>query len=390
MDRTTLESLLSSGPSRKFDICGRLSELRDDEVSVQPLFDTDFLNQCIVFKFYDEHDRHIKQIQAGRFPTLIYFPYDTERPHDGGESFFFAPSAWQSFFYNKTDGRPDMAERLENDYAKLSVFGEVPTLSPFLLSEAFERNGHEVDDRLLALPPEIKARIRERLYTRLRPLVVAAFGQSRVRVGSAVETFVTKIVENAEDPQLHPLVEALRINPDQAPETFISWTGITYFEYEFHVIQQKVGYFIQWLRKYPLPRENLPREQRIYFREAADRLLRQVRKDWGDARTILSEYADSYAKLLTERKPNVFVAFLSNARYFYWQLGDILGRLEQICLYWDKKAQRYNHRAFPYAVSLEFYEIMNQSYQHRPASGTGGAGERQGDNTQREVVYLDD
>jgi hypothetical protein len=49
--------------------------------------------------------------------------------------------------------------------------------------------------------------------------------------------------------EILPLVQALRLPPENAIEFLSSWIGITYFEYEYSMIQNHLKEFAVWLSK---------------------------------------------------------------------------------------------------------------------------------------------
>lgn len=363
MDRATLNYLLSSGPSRMFNLCDRLrARVPEGEPPLQPPFATEWLNHSIIFKYFDESDRTLNELREDQFPTLIFLPYDPLRPAEGGESFFFTHRNLDEFFASRTEADPKLRPKLLQDRPLLDIFNSLPTLSPFLIGEQLDRHQLGTDRRLLALPLAFKSRIRDRLAARLRPLVVAAFGENNKRLGAAIEGFVDKLVDGCDRDGLDPLITALRLDPETASQTFQAWVGITYFEEEFHDLQISLKSFVTWLGQYGLPRENMPRDLRLHFDSMKNNLRGRIREDWQMSKDILIEYRESYSELLKMQKPKRFVLFLGKAGRNYGLLGDVLGRLEQIISYWRDKTKPYGGQALPYEACEEFYDVMKQSY----------------------------
>ncbi|GAB5388728.1 MAG: hypothetical protein Alpg2KO_16960 [Alphaproteobacteria bacterium] len=362
MDRALLSFLIGSGPSRKFDV-GTSSMALDPELMNfdKILFNTVLMNRSILFK-YREPGMSIDDENGNNIPMLIYIPYEHDKPELGGESFFFSRRNFDRFFADKTDGHDNIKARLEEDYEILAALAELPTLSPYLVAEQLNRRRIELPDNYLELPGELNHRIRSRLRQRLRPLVCAAFSNTTLQVDLALEEFVDLVIEADDLPGLLPLATALRLKPDNALQAFAAWAGITYFEDEFHRIQEDLEMFATWICANPLPRSNLPSEVKQMMMEKATTLRNYLREDWGSSRGTLTSYKDSYSALISDNDPTGFVRFLGGAPGFYWELGDILGRLEQLLVTWRIKCAKHGQGPWPYEALDDFYYITNRTF----------------------------
>src|SRR5512144_268243 len=86
MDREILGIFLQSGPARKFDVSRFTRTITASGAADQPLlFRNRFLNYSILFKCIILDD-YAKRQREKSISTLIYMPYDSQRPNEGGES----------------------------------------------------------------------------------------------------------------------------------------------------------------------------------------------------------------------------------------------------------------------------------------------------------------
>ncbi|GAB5390063.1 MAG: hypothetical protein Alpg2KO_30310 [Alphaproteobacteria bacterium] len=362
MDRALLTYLLTSGPSRKLDVFAGSIQIDPDLRNFDELlFNTTLMNRAILFK-YTEPNVEIDPLAPDRVPTLVFLPYETERPELGGESFFFNKKNFDEFFANKTDGHEGMQQRLDKDLVILEALSELPTLSPYLISEQLKRYRLEMPDVYLEMPYELKRRIRHRLRERLHPLVAAAFKNTNLDVRMALDEFVNLVIDADDLPGLMPLAAALRLRPEHALTSFSAWSGITYFEDEFNGLQSGLAEMTQWLTKFPLPAENLPREMKVQMAKQADGLRKNLRADWKYSQEMLGNFSQAYDTLLVNQDPRPFSEFLNEAPRLYWEFGDILGRLEQLIFCWRQRAGQFKFEHMPYEQLEEFYYLTSRTY----------------------------
>jgi hypothetical protein len=124
------------------------------------------------------------------------------------------------------------------------------------------------------LTPELRVKLRAQLKGRIRPLIVAAYDRSSVSVEKAVEDMTGKLFSLHNVREILPLVQALRLPPENAIEFLSSWIGITYFEYEYSMIQNHLKEFAVWLSKSTYMNEHISVRERDY----ADALVRQIKE----------------------------------------------------------------------------------------------------------------
>lgn len=359
LDRALLRYLLASGPSRKFDVAGRS---RGALGIGQNIFQNDLLNESILFKFRDERDETMLAEGPNTSPTLVYIPYDPAKPADGGESFYVTLRNFTRFFEVKRDLSEDRHHELMQDYDILEVFNSLPTLSPYLVADAFKRAGFGIDSQLLNLPEDLKRRIRARLRGRMRPLVQAAVSDKSGQLGHAVDMLVGRMIEAQDINGLRPLIMALRLSEDNALMTFQAWTGITYFEDEFIALQPELRTFASWLVTSARPSQSVSLIERAIYDSWALDLRQRVRGDWQVMLDVLEDYRVAYQALLTDSNPRPFLDFLSRANTHYWRMGEILGRLEQLLLCWQQRARRFGNGKFPAEVLEDFRIATSEAY----------------------------
>mgnify|MGYP006284611843 CR=1 FL=1 len=176
MDRTQLRLLLGTGPSRRLNVLETTRRLQVEERTTQLLFNTSFLNRAILFKSVEalkpaSASRKGRKKKAKPSRTLIFLPYDAERPGDGGEALPYDRDNLRRVVDVRHAQSQGWVSALEDDEAILDLLDDLPTLNPFLIRDAFGRAGRRVPEPYLTLDATLTARLRRRLEGRVRPLV---------------------------------------------------------------------------------------------------------------------------------------------------------------------------------------------------------------------------
>jgi hypothetical protein len=357
MDREVLKLFLRAGPARRFDVCYFTRRLAKAGGKPEFLFNTPFLNHSILFKCVDlSQDRQREDRQT--VGTLVYMPYDVTRPGDGGEAFFFSEENFTRYCEYKVSGNDGLNGELEPDCNKLRVLDSIPTFSPFVIEQAFQRAETSFPDSYLQLTPDVRTRVTAHLKGRLRPLIVAAYKRSTKNVEKAVEDLTAKLFCLSDLRYILPLVQALRLPPDLAKEVLTSWLGIAYFEYEYSFLQPKLKEFAGWMGKYSQPSEIIGRREQEFLVGQINSIKQKIRSDWNESVLISNEYRNSYESMVFKGDLEPFVGFLKNAESFYWRMGEVLGRLEQTVAVWRHFVRHYHERRLPFALLSEMLDVL--------------------------------
>jgi hypothetical protein len=362
-----LRTLLAAGPSRRFNVLETTLRLQAEERDYAQLFRTSFLNRCIIFKTVEVGAKRKGPLVDRNDPdlarTLIYLPYDAERPGDGGEALPYTPENFRRVQEVRSQGAEAWVNGLEEDESILALIDELPTLNPFLLREAFRRAGRPIPEAYLTLDAAVTSRLRRRLDGRVRPLVFAAFGTSDQNLAEHLETTLDALLVPERAGNLRELGSALRIEPEAAPDLLSAWTGIAFFEDELDRLKPSVHAFAHWLAYHAEPLEYVPSVRRRALDTALVRLRSTVRERWRENRKILDAYRESYIALVFEDDPAPFVDFLRGARQRYWRLGELFGAFEQSIHALELYHAQYGEGALPSRVMEEFIDFLELAFQ---------------------------
>ncbi|MFW5680612.1 MAG: hypothetical protein ACOC3D_10130, partial [Pseudomonadota bacterium] len=155
MDRTQLRILLAAGPSRNLNVLDTTLRLEHAGDPADRLFRTPFLNRSVILKHLDHrgHARPAPGRTSRKRPTqtLLYLPYDSKRPADGGEAIIYTRDNLRRLYEGRTHNSGAFNESLMEDETVLDLLDELPALNPFLLRDAFVRAGRPLPEPYLLL-----------------------------------------------------------------------------------------------------------------------------------------------------------------------------------------------------------------------------------------------
>jgi hypothetical protein len=358
LGRTQLRALLSAGSSIVFD--GRAREMsetntapslaseapvgesaalaaeaapaKDEPSTMQPFFEHSLMKNCILLKTI-EHASEGVQYTDDKLQTRLFFPYDAKQIGDGGVSLVyskhFSRQTLENFF--GVQGLDD--SRIKNDLQKLAVFAQVPSFSPFLLRDAFERSSIKVDNRYFCITDDEANSLRDNLKTKLKPLAAMALDVAPALInGNQIEILIRKLWQLDDPKFLLPLSRALKIDDSEAIEVFYAWIGVSYFQGEFARRQPKLRDLAEWLAHNSTPTEYVQDSVLREYMNDRKQVRERLRWAWSSARAVFDRYNEAYEGLLPGKQDaRPFVKFLQTVRTDFSSLGERVSVIEQ-CL----------------------------------------------------------
>lgn len=329
MRRLRLKALLSSCPPPiVFD--ARARELPEEEGDaqngrrvLQPFFDHTMLKNAMMLKTVG---RTAPDMPANAVQTRLYVPFDPKHPGNGGMSMSCEADLTLQALEKFTSGKID-PQRIENDIRKLQVLAKLPSFSPFLLRDAFERSGIAVDLRHFRVSDAEAFAMRDLLKAKLKPLAAMALSLPANSVGDArLDMLARKLWELDDAGFLGAFGQALKIPEGQTIETLYAWIGVSYFQREFAKRQPQLRALAEWLAVKPAgddPGRQLESD-RAQVRDS-------LRWAWSQAGGVFERYSASYDELISKSDAKPFVEYLQNVRVDFHILGARLALIEQ-CL----------------------------------------------------------
>ena len=162
MNRTPLRNLIYSGRAIAMD-CHAIEREIDPEDKPGPLFQTDISNKTVILKRYANSGK--ARLSDAVVGTIVYFPYDTDNPYEGGESVNFSAPGFQEsvgFKIAKTHSPTELKQQIAADTRYPDLFDSLHNLDPFMFKMKAEQiEIHEdIHELYFAISKEERERIR--------------------------------------------------------------------------------------------------------------------------------------------------------------------------------------------------------------------------------------
>ncbi len=339
MRRFQLRALLDfSPPSIVFD--GRGGDLRSmteptgDGKELPTFFEHSLLKNVILFKTVQcsAPSGNASPNRAPISPNQMrfYFPFDPKAPGNGGVSLLcgndFSIKTLESFSGSKLD-----PARIESDLRKIAILAPLPSFSPFLLRDGFERAGIQVDPRHFQLSQSDMTATRDALKAKLKPLANLALANAAGEVADAHLELLAHKLWDLDDPGfLSQFGRALKLRDGEEAATIRAWIGVSYFQREFSERQLSLRGVAQWVQGGEAARDVQLRDVDLDRRLVRDSL----RGAWTDASGVFKAATSAYDALINKSDSRGFVEYLQCAQRDFLALGGRLSIIDQsICVY---------------------------------------------------------
>ena len=269
----------------------------DNGTTLPPtFFDSSLLKNVILIKTVERESAEMDE--GATLQTRLFFPFDPRNAGKGGVSLlcgrdFSVRTLEKHFDIKKID-----PERIEGDLKKLNLLRKSPSFSPFLLRDAFERAGFNIDKRFFDVSDADADALREHLKSKLKPLAAMALNLSPTLVGNeALDLLARKLWELNDQKFLNPLARALKIPEYDTIDVLYAWIGVSFFEREFAKLQMKLRNLAAWLAAKPPFADNANPELVREYEEDRTQVRERVRWAWTTSGEIFGRFKSSYDAL---------------------------------------------------------------------------------------------
>jgi hypothetical protein len=311
MQRARLKAILTGGSSIAFN-----ARPRSD--GGEPFFESRLLRNIAIIKLGD-----VSEAGQGVLRTLVYFPYDPQTPEQGGRSILISDDSNFRHELERHFGIDKNETRFDADVARLEVFCRIPSFSPFLLRDTFERARVAANPAFFDITDQEAEATRDRLKTRLKPLAALALNRSLEDVGGGQLELLVRKLWQLDDPNfIFPLTRALQIQDADAVDTLYSWIGVSYLQSEFVRRELRVKQLAEWLVKKSMPVENLAASEIREYQTDRQFVRDKLRMAWTAASDVFVRLDKSYRSLISVGgDPRPFVQFMRDVRADIQALG---------------------------------------------------------------------
>jgi hypothetical protein len=251
-----LDQIMNGGPSTALNVSRVTRSLTEGD----PFFETSALNRCIIFKYpnfsveiagnsatdYNGKDTALSSDRP--VETAIYIPNDEEFLQDGGYAIYIRQKGSEELLQRYVGVSADANSRaMVNDLAKLKTIDEIPSLDPFLLKTAFERDKIVINPAYLAVGDKEEDAIKRVISDKVRPIVSKALGLESKGGNDKSQRFIDAIWD-PNIPEAALFIEAFKIDKAEVANVFSAWKGVSFSQYQFAQNRALIAEILKWFK----------------------------------------------------------------------------------------------------------------------------------------------
>lgn len=363
-----LKPMLDVGSPRVFNCNELTARIVAKDENAARFFRNKPLNTAVLIKdTVPEADRPINARPIG---TKLYFPFNENNIYEGGRTIFLHEAKLEKAIVDHYGEGALPKEALAEDLRIMSVLDRLPSLDPFLMKDAFRREGLTINDSYFEVSAETWAEIEAFMLQQFEPLVKAAFPDA---MGSdeRARALMDTIWEARDVDALKPLIDGLRLPAYKALDIFSSWRGIVYYSYHHQLVQTRLIELIKWLKLNDGVIAGKPpaegREMVGMLKLVGD----QLRSEWQTVDGVVRKYRAAYDKMFKTGGGSAdFLAFLNGSNETYWRLGNAIGKVNHGLYCWEVMTQRFAQRKLPWSQLQDVMRLLTAVFEPEKVAKT--------------------
>ena len=360
MSATYLKPMLDAGSPRVFNINQLTRRILAKDPAAPLFFRNKPMNSLVLIKdAVPASERRGGDRPSG---TKLYFPFNEEDIYEGGRSIFIHDSNLRRAITERF-GQDSVSEDERNeDIRILAILDKLPSLDPFLMKDAFRREGIAINDAYFDVSAEAWNEIEMFILQRFKHLVNAAFPDAAPS-DTRGRRLIEKMWEAKDLEALQPMVEAFRLPQNEALEIFSAWKGIVFYAFQYERLNGQFIELFKWLKEIKVPFGVKTPAERKEFIGMLEFVKSQLRSEWQMIENVLREYQDAYDKAFKHKTSlTEFLTFLRKSSKAYWLLGNSLGKAGQANYCWRAMTSRFPERKLPWAPLQEVIRVLADTF----------------------------
>lgn len=367
----TLESVIFASPS----VALKVNQLSRELPKEDRLFENETLNTTIIFKYpnFDAAQAPSENIIPGLeefltdksekkpIRTAIFVPKDAKDVRLGGFGIFMDDDKFPEMSERYLGFKIDKSVR-QPDLEKLGILENCPSFDPFLVKEAFDLAGTDIDPSYVSISEEDAQQVRGLIQAKLKPIVAKALNLNHE---GRIENSSRQFLETIWDPQAETgahFIAAFGIGISDAPKVFSAWKGVAYFDNEFNQRQSDSRKLVAWLKSdasTPSDYAKLSTQEKQQIDMFRKSVTSKILNVSNNISLILNRYQKSYRDFIDHDKPKEFQKFLMGAEKYYWTLGGCNGVLAQVIGTWKRYMQAATGMRLNYEVNERLLKVCD-------------------------------
>jgi hypothetical protein len=168
----------------------------------------------------------------------------------------------------------------------------------------------------------------------IEALVQLCFGKSKGNE-ERMQRLSQLLLSNHESTELEPLRETFRLEPAQFSEAMFSWKAFLYYRWRSRALSAALKSTMSSISAIRAGRHE--RDELAFVIRAKQLVQKTVTNSWREVGQRLKLYDDAFASLTGLGDPETFRTFLVHSSSLFIELGERIGRLEQVVGFWSDR-----------------------------------------------------
>ena len=329
----SLKAMVEMSSSARLLNLHALTEERSADPARQslPMFAHPVLNRAIIAK-HNVAAGEEERLAPRRFnATKVIFPLDPRDLNLGGQYLFVEQHDFVGVLARHLE-YGDLP--LDRDLTVLRLMDRLPTLDPFLLREALAREDIEVDRSYFRFSEPDKVHMLSFVEGQMGSLIRLCFGELKPE-DRRTKRLSRLLLADSDSPDLGPLQITLMMDDAAFAEAMFSWKALLYYRWRVQVLTPVLRATLKSIAA--VGGKRYASDAREFVERARTLLQRSIAASWRDIGQTLGRYDRAYESLIEQRDPDSFRRFLMQGSGLFIDLGEGIGRLEQVVSYWSHR-----------------------------------------------------
>ena len=296
----------------------------------RPMFLHPVLNRTIIMK------HNVRSPKEDRFAprrfgvTKVIFPFDPTNLSLGGQYVFVD----QPDFVDAIRRRIDREDGLDRDLTVLRVLDRLPTLDPFLVKGALNVHRIQVADCYYRLTDADRQEMLGFVASEIETLIRLCF-RNLDDVEERSHRLSHLLLEGEEGSELALLRESMRMESFEFADAIFAWKAFLYYRWRSRSLAPQIRATERAIRR--VAGRRFEARAQTFVGEVCSLLEQTITQLLQEAAARIARY-DSGFRGLTERgDTESFRKALLGGAGLYLELGERIGRLEQIVTFWAER-----------------------------------------------------
>lgn len=300
--------------------------------AASPMFSCRRLNEAILLKHaLRAQDR--PYVQTGRATaTKIVFPISKSDLRLGGYSLFIEQPNLDPAF-REAMGANTPGKFIERDLELLREISLLPSLDPYLLHDVTHGLGRQVADCYFNISRRDIRAVRSFLHRDMHTLVDRANGDAGIDTELTADRLSQLMMEDAGNPALAPLRDALRFGAEDFERSLKGWKGVLYYKWCYARLLQ--GFPAVATRMASMRLNRARQEDKVYLYGLVRRIIKRLDENFASVKVHITGYDTAFKSLINENDPIPFQTFLRSASQSFSEIGQAIGEISHACDFWN-------------------------------------------------------